>query len=107
MFLCHSVSMSATRGASVVPSVPTGWSRMAFSIGSKSSEPTRGGFMGGCGQLLWVWSAVVGVISCCGCGWLLASLPDSSTRSREPGSGSSWLWVSVSSLDLEVCSCTR
>ena len=54
MFLCHSVSMSATRGASVVPSVPTGWSRMAFSIGSKSSEPTRGGFMGGCGQLLCV-----------------------------------------------------
>lgn len=49
---CHSVSMSATHGASVVPSVPTEWSRTAFSIGSKSSGPTQGGFMGGCGQLL-------------------------------------------------------
>ena len=50
--LCHLVSTSVTRGASVVPSVPTGWSRMASSIGSKSSGPTQGGLMGGCGQLL-------------------------------------------------------
>ena len=49
---CHSVSMSATHGASVVPSVPTGWSRTAFSIGSKSSGPTQGRFMGRSGQLL-------------------------------------------------------
>ena len=61
--LSHLVSMSVTRGASVGPSVPTGWSRMASSIGSRSSGPTQGGLMGGRGQLLAL-HVLVGVASC-------------------------------------------
>ena len=61
--LSHLVSMSVTHGASVGPSVPTGWSRMASSIGSRSSGPTQGGLMGGRGQLLAL-HVLVGVASC-------------------------------------------